>query len=80
MKYSDLYEAAPLGYLTLDEKGNLLEANLTLAQTLETENYRLIGRALADCLAVADREAFHGHLQEVFKTGERQNCDVRLQG
>lgn len=30
-KYYDLYDFAPLGYLTFDEKGIRLEANLTAA-------------------------------------------------
>src|SRR5690554_4073261 len=33
-KYAELYDSAPLGYVTLDEHGLILEANLTGAEML----------------------------------------------
>ena len=33
-KYQDLYDFAPVGYVTLNDKGLILEANLHSGQTL----------------------------------------------
>ena len=33
-QYADLYDFAPTGYLTLDERGVVVEANLTMAKQL----------------------------------------------
>ncbi|MCU0589087.1 MAG: PAS domain S-box protein [Syntrophobacteraceae bacterium] len=78
--YRHLYEAAPFGYLTLDETGCIREANSTVALALGVEKSWLIGQALAEHLEAADREKFHSHLCEAFNNGQRQICDVRILG
>jgi PAS domain-containing protein len=58
-KYTDLYNFAPVGYLTLDQKGIILEANLTAAQQLGGRKRLLIGKPLNSFLASsADSRVF----------------------
>ncbi len=45
-KYLDLYDAAPVGYLTLDASGHILELNLRAASMLSDTRDHLTGRAL----------------------------------
>ncbi|MGZ6237554.1 MAG: histidine kinase, partial [Syntrophales bacterium] len=40
-KYSDLYDFAPVGYFTLDNKGHIIEANVTGASLLGMEKRSL---------------------------------------
>jgi len=47
-KYLDLYDFAPVGYFTLDSKGNIVELNLRAAQMLGKERKMLVGRPLRE--------------------------------
>jgi two-component system, NtrC family, sensor kinase len=78
-KYSDLYDFAPVGYLTLNREGLILEANLTLVAQLGIERGRLIDTPLWLYAAAPDRDKFRSHLDQVLKTNERRTCEVRLQ-
>jgi len=45
-RYADLYEFAPVGYITLDQEGTILEGNLTAASMLPLEETNCWGRTL----------------------------------
>jgi PAS domain S-box-containing protein len=63
-RYAELYDLAPVGYVTFDAMGAIHEINLTGAVLLGTERRRLIGRPFALYLAPEDRESFYRHLRE----------------
>ena len=65
-KYSDLYDFAPVGYLTLNREGLILEANLTFAAQLGIERGRLIDTPLLLYAAAPDRGKFRSHLDQVY--------------
>jgi transcriptional regulator with PAS, ATPase and Fis domain len=76
--YSDLYDFAPMGYLTLDCEGTIREANLAAAGLLETERSRLLKQRFGRFVAVADRPTFRAFLTRVFKSQAREFCEVTL--
>jgi two-component system NtrC family sensor kinase len=78
-KYSDLYDFAPVGYVTSNRDGLILEANLTFAGQLGIERGRLIDTPLWLYAAPPDRGRLRSHLDQVFKTNERRACELRLQ-
>jgi len=43
-RYADLYDYAPVGYLTLNKQGQIVDLNLTAAGQLGIERGRLINR------------------------------------
>ena len=77
-KYVDLYDLAPVGYFTLDERGLILDANLTAATLLRAPRGRLIGRLLTHFIVKVDQDIYYFHRRELFETGAPQACDVRL--
>ena len=76
--YLDLYDFAPVGYLTLDPMGVIREANLTAATLLGVERRRLAGRKLAHFAVRADQDTVLRHCREVLSTGARQTCEIRI--
>lgn len=78
-KYADLYEFAPVGYVTTNTKGRILEANLAFAGLLGTERSRLLNTALSLYAVAPDRALFRVHLDRVVQSDERQTCELRLE-
>ncbi len=77
-KYTDLYDFAPVGYLSLDEQGRILEANLTGAALLGVERSRLIHRRLAQFVVPASQPSFLRFLERVFTATGKQVCEAAL--
>ncbi len=77
-RYADLYDFAPVGYCTLDEKGIILEANLTAATLLGVERGKLIKQPITRFILKADQNMYYHHRQQLFDTGEPQSCELRM--
>jgi PAS domain S-box-containing protein len=77
-KYSELYDFAPVGYLTLDPEGAIREANLTAASLLGVSRAPLMKRRLGIFVAPADLLPFNAFLRRVFANRDWQECDVQL--
>jgi PAS domain S-box-containing protein len=57
-RYTNLYDFAPVGYLTLSTIGKIQEANLTAADLLGIERHRLVGQFFPTLLMESDRRSF----------------------
>jgi len=77
-KYYDLYDFAPVGYLTLDKNGLIQEINLTGAHLLGLERHYLIKMAFYQFIAPEDHQVFYVHRQKVFETRLQQSCELNL--
>jgi hypothetical protein len=77
-KFSELYDLAPIGYLTLDRKGTMRQMNLSGARLLGGERARLLNRRLGLFVAQGDRLAFSAFLEKVFAGRTRKRCEVTL--
>lgn len=78
MKYADLYEFAPIGYFTLDQKGLIVEVNLTGAVLLGVERSSLIHKPFFRFVLPEFRHLFYSHHQRVLTTCTGQTCDLKL--
>jgi PAS domain S-box-containing protein len=77
-RYSDLYDFAPVGYLTLTPEVVILEANLVAAQLLGRERAHLIGALLSRILEKETHDTFTRHLSEVKAADDVCKCDVAI--
>ena len=77
-RYSDLYDFAPTGYLTLDNHGAIRKANLAGAHLLGLERVRLVSVRFGVFVSTDCRPVFDVFLQKVFGGQGKQVCDVEL--
>src|SRR6185369_10067343 len=78
-KYTDLYDFAPVGYLTLDPEGIIREANLAGASLLGIERSALVNRRFELFVSATNLSDFGAFLKKVFASKVRQSCEVTLQ-
>ncbi|MGB0127259.1 MAG: PAS domain S-box protein, partial [Rhodocyclaceae bacterium] len=79
-KYFDLYDLAPVGYLTIGEDGRIREANFLAAQLLGGERAALIARPFSAFILPEDQDRFHFLRQHLSNAPHRQVAELRLIG
>jgi PAS domain S-box-containing protein len=77
-KYYDLYDNSPVGHFSIDNKGVILEANITGATLLGVERGLLKGRLFSDFITRDDQDIFYLHRKELLETKAKQRCELRL--
>jgi len=77
-KYADLYNFAPVGYITMGRDGLIQETNLTFSRQLDRDRTCLINTLLGGYVAAEDRAGLRSHLHEVFTTHQQQTCELRF--
>ncbi len=77
-QYTDLYDHAPVGYLTLDAAGTIRRANVAAARLIGSERSMLAGRRFAAFVRPADEAALDLMLRRLHDTGEPQSAEMVL--
>ena len=78
-KYLDLYEFAPLGYLSLNDKARITEVNLSGAALLGIERNKLIKAPFSKFMLEKDSDQWHRYFLTVLKQEEKQSCTLMIQ-
>jgi len=79
-RYVELYDYAPMGYLTLSPQGIILEANLTLSTMLATSRHGVIKQPLSRFVFEMDQNNYHLFLHKQKKNKTEETLELRLQG
>ena len=66
--YADLYDFAPVGYMSLDEQGIIHRINLTAAIKLGQERAHIIGKPFTNFLEHDEKLEFFNHLRLEFQS------------
>lgn len=77
-RYFDLYDLAPVGYVTVGHSGLILEANLTAATLLGVSRNALVRRPLHAFVAKEDQDSYYLMCRQLRETGVPQSRDVRM--
>ncbi len=77
-KYFDLYNFAPIGYITLNKNGIILDINLTGAILLGIERVNLQKSAFIQYIDPNYANKFHNHIQKVLETENKQTAEIKL--
>jgi PAS domain S-box-containing protein len=76
--YAELYDLAPVGFLTLTANGKIKHANLTAASILGEERSRLLGSSFPHYLADRSRKAFANYTAVRLAGIANTSCDLAL--
>jgi len=77
-RYVDLYEFAPIGYLTLSSHGAIAAINLTGAVMLGRERARLIAQRFATVVVAGEREYWQRYLAHALRHPGKHECELEL--
>jgi PAS domain S-box-containing protein len=77
-RYTDLFDFAPVGYVTLSRDGTVLAANLTMAKLMGIERSRLLGKRFGLFVADETRLFFAEFLGKVCASEHKESCEVPL--
>ena len=77
-RYFDLYDMAPVGYLTVGETGLILQANLTAAILLGMARGALTKQPLSRFILKADQDIYYLCRRQLIETGKPQACELQM--
>ncbi|MEI7843838.1 MAG: PAS domain S-box protein, partial [Gallionellaceae bacterium] len=77
-RYIDLYEFAPVGYLTLNEHGMITEINLTAVTLLGWERSKLINKSLRTLIIDSDQSWWVRHFMCLINRSEKIGAELSL--
>ncbi|QWV98934.1 PAS domain S-box protein [Geomonas nitrogeniifigens] len=77
-QYAELYDFAPVGYLTIGEGRRIEKVNLTCCALLQRDRVVLLGKDFLELVVKEDRPALLDYLERLCCRRDGVNCEVRL--
>ncbi|MDP2101298.1 MAG: PAS domain S-box protein [Methylotenera sp.] len=77
-RYLDLFEFAPVGYLTLSSTGLITEVNFSAAELLGCERKKLLQRPFSRYIAPEWVNQFHLYMARLSCQNDKKNCDMQI--
>ena len=74
--YRDLFEFAPVPYLTIDDQDLITEANISATGLLNTPRHRLIGQSISQYIEEQSLSAFYACRSKSFDLHSTQSCEI----
>jgi len=77
-QYFELFELAPVAYVTVNRRGQIVEANQAAMQLVAVDRVSLVHSSLAAFVVSQDVDLFHLYLSDLFTGGEPCGLEMRL--
>ena len=77
-KYANLYDFAPIGYASFDQKGCIQEINLTACRMLGMERTNILKKPFSVFLSNDDLSIFFNHIKEVFTSLQKERDELTI--
>lgn len=77
-EYTDLFDFAPIGYLILNEKGVIININLTACKLLGVERSLIKGKPLSAYITNGESRSFFINLRKAFVTGVLHSFEIEM--
>jgi diguanylate cyclase (GGDEF)-like protein/PAS domain S-box-containing protein len=77
-RYFDLFNNAPVGYLTVKKNGLISEANFHAGKELQLEHLSLANKKVTDYIYYEDQDLYYLHFRQLFQKQERQITELRF--
>jgi PAS domain S-box-containing protein len=78
-RFSDLFDFAPVGYLTISDKGLIIECNLTAAEMIGEERGYMLRQPPTRFIVDEDQDIYYLSKNNLLETKEIQTCEFRMQ-
>ena len=79
-KFFELYQTAPVAFVTVNDKGLIEQINETAARLLAGINNFLVGRSFAALIVSEDQQAYFSFLKNYALRKAANRCELRLKG
>ncbi len=76
--FFELYNMAPVGYMTLDDNGFIMEVNLTFCNLLGYQRQDIIRKPITNYIFSDDQDIFYKHKKQFQDLGKIATCKLRM--
>ena len=77
-RYFALYDLAPVGYITLNEDGVIVEGNLAAASMFGLKKNELLAKTISQFIYREDKDSYYFNSKKVMETHERNTWELRM--
>jgi signal transduction histidine kinase len=78
-RYMELYDFAPIGYLSIDQDCRILQLNLTASKLIGIDRSKLVGQRFDRYVAFDDQPIFSNMLSSLFSLKRPQACEIGIE-
>lgn len=77
-RFFDLYDMAPVGYISVSEQGLIVQANLTAVQLLGCSRQQLLNQRFSHFIAAQHQDSYYLHRKQLLASHQTQSFDLQM--